>query len=74
MHGNRAGRQKSADPDCAVQPLVDLHDVFMMLSTGGVVPALVELVRPVGSESAPAAVQPAASLVSSVPPGPPPRA
>ena len=75
MHGSRAGQQKkSTDPDCAVQPLVDLHDLLMMLSTGGVVPTLVELARPAGSESAPATVIPAVSLVSPVPLGPPPRA
>ena len=74
MHGKRAGQQKSLDPECAAQPVVDLHDLFMTLSSGGVVPSLVELARPVGSESAPAALEPAASLVSPVPLGPPPRA
>jgi hypothetical protein len=74
MHANRAGKQKSADPECAAQPLVDLHDIFMTLSSGGVVPTLVELARPVGSESAPATAEPAASLLSPVPLGPPPRA
>jgi hypothetical protein len=72
---SQAGQQKkSADPDCAVQPLVDLHDVLMLLSTGGVVPTLVALARPAGSESAPATVLPAVALVSPVPLGPPPRA
>jgi hypothetical protein len=75
MHGSRAAQQKkSTDADCAVQPLVDLHDLLMMLSAGGVVPTLVELARPAGSESAPATVLPAVSLVSPVPLGPPPRA
>ena len=76
MHGTRAGQQKkSADPDCAVQPLVDLHDLLMTLSTGGVVPTLVELAPSCRfRESAPATVQPAVSLVSPVPLGPPPRA
>ena len=74
MHGNRAGKQKTADPDCSARPVIDLHDIFMTLSSGGVIPALVAVAQPVGSESAPAVVQPAASLVASVPPGPPPRA
>ena len=72
---SQAGQQKkSADPNCAVQPLVDLHDVLMLLSTGGVVPTLVELARPAGSEAAPATGLPAVALVPSVPLGPPPRA
>jgi hypothetical protein len=74
MHGKRASQQKSIDPECAAQPLVDLHDIFIALSSGGVVPPLVELALPVGSESAPATLEPAASLVSPVPLGPPPRA
>jgi hypothetical protein len=73
MHANRAGKQKAADPDCAARPVIDLHDIFMTLSSGGVIPVLVAVAQPVGSESAPAAVQPAASLVASVPPVPPPR-
>ena len=44
------------------------------LSTGAVVPTLVELARPAGSDSAPATDLPAVTLVSSVPLGPPPRA
>jgi hypothetical protein len=72
---SQAGQQKkSTDPDCAVQPLVDLHDVLMLLSTGGVVPTLVELARPAGSEPTPATGLPAVALVSPVPPGRPPRA
>lgn len=74
MHGKRTGKQKSSDSDCAVQPLADLHDVLMSLSIGGMVPTPSELARPVGSESAPVIAQPAASLVSPVPLGPPPRA
>jgi hypothetical protein len=74
MHANRAGQQKSGDPKCTAQPVVDLHDIFMTLSSGGVVPGLVELARPMGSESAPASTEPAAFLLSLVPPGPPPRA
>jgi hypothetical protein len=71
---SQAGQKKSADSGCAVQPLVDLHDILMLLSTGGVVPTLVELARPAGSDSAPATGLPAVALVSSVPLGPPPRA
>jgi hypothetical protein len=74
MHGKRADRQKSTDPECAAQPLVDLHDIFMTLSGGGVMPTLVELARPAGSESAPTAIVSSAPLVLHVPLGPPPRA
>ena len=74
MHGKRADKQKPTDPECAAQPTVDFHDIVMTLSSGGVVPTLVGLSRPVGSESAPAPLEPAAPLVSLVPPGPPPRA
>jgi hypothetical protein len=76
MHANRAGKRPSGDtdPDCTARPLVDLHDILMTLSNGGVMPALLVLASPVGSESAPAFLQPAAPHVVSVPPGPPPRA
>jgi hypothetical protein len=74
MHGKRGAQQKSSDPGCTAQPIVDLHDLFMTLSSGGVIPTLVALARPVGSESAPATAEPAASLISTVPLGPPPRA
>ena len=50
-----AGQQKQRRiQNCAARPLVDLHDILMMLSSGGVVPTLVALARPAGSESAPA--------------------
>ena len=74
MHGKRGSKAKSGDPDCAARALVDLHDILMTLSNGGVIPALVALALPAGSESAPSAVQPAASFVASPPLGPPPRA
>jgi hypothetical protein len=74
MHGKRGANAKSGDPDCAARPVVDLHDILMTLSNGGVIPTLVSLAVPVGLESAPASVQPAASFVASPPPGPPPRA
>jgi hypothetical protein len=75
MHGKRAGQSKAAgDRDCAAQPLVDLHDILMTLSNGGVIPPLVALARPAGSEAAPAVEAPFTSPVASVPPGPPPRA
>ena len=50
------------DPGCAARPVVDLHDMLMTLSSGGVVPTLVALARPMGSESAPASCR--ASRVS----------
>ena len=76
MHANRAGRATSPDPDpdCTARPLVDLHDILMTLSNGGVMPTLLAMAGPAGSESAPAILQPAALLVVSAPPGPPPRA
>ena len=76
MHANRTARPTSpdTDPDCTARPVVDLHDILMTLSNGGVMPSLLAIAGPAGSESAPAILQPAAPLVVSVPPGPPPRA
>jgi hypothetical protein len=74
MHGKRAGKTKTAgDADCAALPLVDLHDMLMTLSTGGVLPPLVAFAIPVGSEAAPVAPATIPPVVVTVPPGPPPR-
>jgi hypothetical protein len=77
MHGKRGVNAKSGSPagsqNCAARPLVDLHDILMTLSNGGVIPTLVALAVPAGSESLPASVQPAAAFVISPPLGPPPR-
>jgi hypothetical protein len=73
MHGKRVVNAKSGSPDCAARPVVDLHDILMTLSNGGVIPTLVALAVPGGSESVPASVQPAAAFVISPPLGPPPR-
>jgi hypothetical protein len=53
--------------------MVDLHDIFITLSSGGVIPALVVLNGPVGSESTPSFVQTVAASVIHLPLGPPPR-
>jgi hypothetical protein len=53
--------------------MVDLHDILMTLSSGGVIPALVVVDGPVGSESTPSFIQPVAVPVARVPLGPPPR-
>jgi hypothetical protein len=74
MHGNRGSKAKSGDPDCAARPIVDLHDILMTLSNGGVMPTFVSLAVPAGSEPAPAVPQPITSFIASVPLGPPPRA
>jgi hypothetical protein len=74
MHGRRGAKAKAAgDADCAAQPLVDLHDILMTLSTGGVLPPLVAFAIPIGSEAAPAAPPTVPPVVVTVPPGPPPR-
>jgi hypothetical protein len=73
MHANRA-KQKGADPDCAAKPVVDLHDILMTLSGGGVIPSFVALAGPAGSEAAPLDSTPPRLIVTTVPPGPPPRA
>jgi hypothetical protein len=72
MHGNRA--RSASQNDCQARPLVDLHDIFASLTSGGVLTALVPLPVPAGAEAAPVATQPVTALVFSVPPGPPPRA
>jgi hypothetical protein len=75
MHANRAGAKKKAgDSDCAARPVFDLHDMLMTLSSGGVMPLLIDVARPVGSESAPIVAPARPSFVASAPPGPPPRA
>jgi hypothetical protein len=51
-----------------------LHDMLMTLSNGGVVPMLVDLALPMGSEPAPLVAEARLSYVASAPPGPPPRA
>ena len=73
MRGKGAAKS-STDPNCAARPMADLHDIFMTLSSGGVIPALAALAGPVGSESTPSFVQPVSVPVSRVPLGPPPRA
>jgi hypothetical protein len=74
MHASKRAEQPNPENDCQARPLVDLHDLFMALTSGGVVTSLVPLAAPVGSEAAPMTVEPAATPVASVPPGPPPRA
>jgi len=73
MRGKRTASQGATDQNCAARPMVDLHDILMTLSIGGVIPALVALASPVGSESTPSFVQPFAVPVAPVPLGPPPR-
>ncbi len=46
-------RKSATDSNCAARPMVDLHDILMTLSSGGVIPALVVLAAPAGSESTP---------------------
>jgi hypothetical protein len=48
--------------------------MLMTLSAGGVLPPLVALALPAGSEAAPVEAVQAAPVVVTVPPGPPPRA
>ena len=73
MRGKRAASQSATGSDCAARPMVDLHDIFITLSSGGVIPALVVLNGPVGSESTPSFVQTVAASVIHLPLGPPPR-
>ena len=74
MQGKRAASKSSTDPDCAARPMVDLHDIFMTLSSGGVIPALSVLAGPAGSETTPSFIQPFAVPVDRVLLAPPPRA
>jgi len=75
MHGKRAAKSTAAgDADCAALPLVDLHDILMTLSAGGVLPPLTSLAIPAGSEAAPVEAAQVTPAVVTVPPGPPPRA
>lgn len=73
MHASRLAKKQAGDSGCAARPVVDLHDMLMTLSSGGVIPALATLAVPVDSESAPATTEAVPSFVASIPPGPPPR-
>ena len=71
MHGKRAVAN-ATDPECAAQPIVDLHDIFMTLSSGGVVPTLVVARRSRGLGIHPAFIQPSRpSFARSSRPSPP---
>ena len=73
MHAS--SKAKSRDKrDCQARPLVDLHDLFVALNTGGVLPAPAVIAAPVGIESAPFVAHLRTIDLSTAPPGPPPRA
>jgi hypothetical protein len=75
MHAKNAGKSTRPSGDnCSATPLVDLHDMLMTLSSGGVVPPIASFAIVLRSETAPFAAAPVPSVVVSAPPGPPPRA
>jgi hypothetical protein len=74
MHASPNARAESKKADCHAQPLVDLHDLFVALTSGGVIPSVTSLSAPAGSEPAPRAAGPRSSSIADIPPGPPPRA
>jgi hypothetical protein len=75
MHGSpRAAKSQSGNSDCRAQAPADVHNLYLALSGGGVIPSIARLVQPAGSEEAPPAMLPTDSLVPHTPPGPPPRA
>jgi hypothetical protein len=74
MHKNRAGKTAANDRDCGARPQLDLHDLFIALTSGGILPSPNQLTAPSGSEAAPAVLLPYAPLVADAVLGPPPRA
>ena len=75
MRGKRAASQSATDSNCAARPMVDLHDILITLSSGGVIPALVSPRRPRRLRNRPRhSPSPSRSPVARVPLGPPPRA
>jgi hypothetical protein len=74
MHAGRVAGKSAGKSDCAARPVVDLHDMLMTLSSGGVLPSLVHVAQPTGSEATPLVAEVRPSFVASPPPGPPPRA
>ena len=75
MHAKNANKSsKKSGDECSASPLVDLHDMLMTLSGGGIVPSLASLTFSIHSESAPSVAASVPSFVASAPPGPPPRA
>jgi hypothetical protein len=73
MHGAKRAKEES-EPTCHAQARIDLHDLFIALTTGGIITPSVQLAAPAGSERTLANLQASPSLVSHPPLGPPPRA
>jgi hypothetical protein len=74
MHKSRAGKTSAGDRECGARSQVDLHDLFIALTSGGIIPVPGQLTAPSGSESAPIAVLHFAPSPTEAIPGPPPRA
>jgi hypothetical protein len=74
MHKNRAGKTSSNDRECGARSQLDLHDLFIALTSGGIIPSPGRLTAPSGSEAAPSAVLAYSPLVIEAVLGPPPRA
>ena len=74
MHAaKRVKAQQSGNAKCHARPVSDLRDLVVAMLTGDLVPAPVSFVEPAGSDPAFQFVSLFAPLVSSAPPGPPPR-
>jgi hypothetical protein len=74
MHKNRTGKTSSTDRECGARSQIDLYDLFIALTSGGIIPSPSQLSAPSGSEAAPVASLPYAPLVAEAVLGPPPRA
>jgi hypothetical protein len=69
-----SAKAKSRDSrNCHARPSADLLDLFVALTSGGVLPAMAAVAAPVGMEAAPAAAAVSFVALSTTPPGPPPR-
>jgi hypothetical protein len=75
MHARNADKKpKTSSDDCSASALVDLHDMLMTLSSGGIVPPLASFSVALRSETTPSLTASVPSFVATAPPGPPPRA
>jgi hypothetical protein len=74
MHrASRAVEQQSKDTECHAKPMVDLHDMFVALIAGGILPSVSQLAVPHGSELVARPARAATPDVAAIPPAHPPR-
>jgi hypothetical protein len=73
MHGAAPAHTSPDSRDCRAKSRAGLHDMVVALTAGAVMPSLVGLAAPAGSEATPVSLQPSLLGLSLTPLGPPPR-